>query len=144
MSSAFDNVVMVGADTEGVTVSAGGFKSKDANVFSTAFEKDICFPENWMHGTADGDEPFKVTATCRSILLAYKKTTADSFGTVEILVDGKVVKTVSGKEAGGWYSLDVNKIKFGDGHSKWSQLDYLEAEASIVDVHIDCGTSKDV
>jgi len=42
------------------------------------------------------------------------------------------------------YSLDVNKIKFGDGHSKWSQLDYLEAEASIVDVHIDCGTSRDV
>lgn len=108
LSSAFDNVVMVGADTEGVTVSAGGFKSKDANVFSTAFEKDICFPENWMHGKADGEEPFKVTATCRSILLAYKKTTADSFGTVEILVDGKVVKTVSGKEAGGWnnpYSL---------------------------------------
>ncbi len=42
------------------------------------------------------------------------------------------------------YSLDVNKIKFGDGHSKWSELNYLEADASITDFHIDCGTSKDV
>ena len=108
LSSAFDNVVMVGADTEGVTVSAGSFASKDTNIFQTKFEKVVCFPENWMHGASDGSEPFRMTANCRSIVLAYKKTTASTFGEVEILVDGKVVKTVNGKEAGGWnnpYSL---------------------------------------
>ena len=103
MSDAFDNVVMVGADTEGVTISAGGFKSTDTNVFATSFEKGlVCFPENWKHGAADGDEAFTLKAECRSILLAYKKTTESTFGTVEILVDGEVVKTVNGKEAGGW------------------------------------------
>ena len=103
MSDAFDNVVMVGADTEGVTISAGGFKSTDTNVFATSFEKGlVCFPENWKHSAADGDEAFTLKAECRSILLAYKKTTESTFGTVEILVDGEVVKTVNGKEAGGW------------------------------------------
>ena len=103
MSDAFDNVVMVGADTEGVTLTAGGFKSTDTNVFATKFENGlVCFPENWKHGAADGSESFVLKAECRSILLAYKKTTESSFGEVEILVDGQVVKTVNGKEAGGW------------------------------------------
>ena len=103
MSDAFDNVVMVGADTEGVTLTAGGFKSTDTNVFSTKFENGlVCFPENWKHGAADGSESFVLKAECRSFLLAYKKTTESSFGEVEILVDGQVVKTVNGKEAGGW------------------------------------------
>ena len=103
MSDAFDNVVMVDSDTEGVTLTAGGFKSTDTNVFATKFENgQVCFPENWKHGAADGSEPFVLKAECRSILLAYKKTTESNFGEVEILVDGKVVKTVNGKEAGGW------------------------------------------
>ena len=103
MSDAFDNVVMVDSDTEGVTLTAGGFKSTDTNVFATKFENgQVCFPENWKHGAADGSEPFVLKAECRSILLAYKKTTESNFGEVEILVDGQVVKTVNGKEAGGW------------------------------------------
>jgi hypothetical protein len=110
LSDAFDNVVMVGADTEGVKLTAGGFKSVDKAVFSTKFENVVCFPENWKHGAADGDESFKLTAECRSIILTYKKSAAATFGKAEILVDGKVVKTVSGQEAGGWnnpYSLVI-------------------------------------
>ena len=70
----------------------------------------MCFPENWKHGAADGNEAFTLKAECRSILIAYKKTTESNFGEVEILVDGEVVKTVNGKEAGGWnnpYTLVV-------------------------------------
>ena len=110
MSDSFDNVVMVTEDTEGVKLSAGGFKSVDGAVFSTKFESVTCFPENWKHGAEDGSEAFRMTASCRSILIAYKKSSSATFGEVEIVVDGKVVRKVNGKDAGGWnnpYTLVV-------------------------------------
>ena len=102
LSSAFDNVELVLTQTENIKFTPNGFAAKDNAVFSTQYESVVCFPDNYMHKADSGSEPLRMTATCRSILLAYKKTTSANFGTVEILVDGKVVRTVSGKEAGGW------------------------------------------
>ena len=110
LGSEFDNVLMVEADTPGVTIDAGGFSARDTAVFSTKFESVTCFPDNWKHVAGASDEPLTITANCRSILVAYKKSSSANFGTAEIVVDGKVVKTVKGNEAGGWnnpYTLVV-------------------------------------
>ena len=108
LSDAFDKVTLVDAANAeeaakaGVTVNAGGFVSTDKGVFAVRYEKTNTFPNNWKHASTDGADPFTMKVTCRSLLLVYKKSSSQTFGKVDILVDGKVVKTVDGHDAGGW------------------------------------------
>ncbi|MBQ2030879.1 MAG: SGNH/GDSL hydrolase family protein [Lachnospiraceae bacterium] len=102
MSDAFDKIVMVDAATEDSGVTAGGFKTTDKGVFAVRYEQGNTFPNNWKHAAADGDAPFTWKGTCRSLLLVYKKSSSQTFGQAEILVDGKAVKTPDGHDAGGW------------------------------------------
>jgi len=105
LGDAFDKVTMVDAASvpEGVTVQAGGFRTTDKGVFSVRYEDGgNTFPNNWKHAAEDGNDPFTMKVTCRSLLLVYKKSSSQAFGKVEILVDGEVVKTVDGHDAGGW------------------------------------------
>ena len=102
MSDAFDKIVMLDAATEGSGVKTGGFTTTDKGVFSVRYEKTNTFPNNWKHAAADGSEPLTWKGTCRSLLLVYKKSSSQTFGKAEILVDGTVVKTIDGHDAGGW------------------------------------------
>ncbi|WP_026834714.1 GDSL-type esterase/lipase family protein [Eubacterium xylanophilum] len=87
------------------------FKSVDRGSFVSTFgnsgvyhfnQKRQKFATNWMHDKGDGDAVFEANLHCKNILLAYNIANNASFGTVEVLVDDKVVKTVKGYESGGW------------------------------------------
>jgi len=52
------------------------------------------FPYNWMHSTESGNESFSMTLHCKALLLIYKDSGSNDFGSADILVDGKAIKTV--------------------------------------------------
>jgi len=59
------------------------------------------FPDHWMYeGGKDTPESFTMTLCCKDLLLVYKDSGDRSFGTVEVLVDGEVTRTVNPLEVG--------------------------------------------
>jgi len=69
---------------------------QDANAFTTPE-----FPDHWMYnGDAEKPESFKMTIECKDLLLVYKDSGDPSFGTAEVLVDGKVTRLVNPLEVG--------------------------------------------
>ena len=74
-------------------VAEGSFDKKDEDLQAVEMNKDIEmtpeFPHNWCHEC--GSEPFKMTLTCKRLLLIFKDSAAASHGTAEVYVDGKKV-----------------------------------------------------
>ena len=92
-------------ETDAFTVERGGFQSKDYSSYHNEPVGWVCGP-NFFHNNNDPMEPLRVTGVFRKCLIAWKATADSAFGTAEILVDGKVVKTVSGG-AGKWGQSEV-------------------------------------
>ncbi|WP_026522366.1 SGNH/GDSL hydrolase family protein [Butyrivibrio sp. VCB2001] len=74
-------------------VACGSFDQKDEDLQAVEMDKDIEmtpeFPHNWCH--KGGSEPFKMTLTCKRLLLIFKDSAAASHGTAEVYVDGRKV-----------------------------------------------------
>ena len=74
-------------------VVEGSFDQKDEDLQAVEMDKDIEmtpeFPHNWCHES--GVEPFKMTITCKRLLLIFKDSAAASHGTAEAYVDGRKV-----------------------------------------------------
>ena len=74
-------------------VVEGSFDQKDEDLQAVEMDKDIEmtpeFPHNWCH--EGGSAPFKMTLTCKRLLLIFKDSAAASHGTAEVYVDGKKV-----------------------------------------------------
>ncbi len=74
-------------------VAEGSFDQKDEDLQAVEMDKDIEmtpeFPHNWCHES--GVEPFKMTITCKRLLLIFKDSAAASHGTAEVYVDGRKV-----------------------------------------------------
>ena len=74
-------------------VVEGSFDQKDEDLQAVEMDKDIEmtpeFPHNWCHES--GVEPFKMTITCKRLLLIFKDSAAASHGTAEVYVDGRKV-----------------------------------------------------
>lgn len=88
---------------EGIEVEPGDFGQTDhelqyvernENAFATPE-----FPENWMHGGA-GENPYRITLTCRDLLLVYKDSGDLKFGKVQVLVDGVQTRIIDPVEVG--------------------------------------------
>ncbi|MBN2351117.1 MAG: SGNH/GDSL hydrolase family protein [Spirochaetales bacterium] len=86
---------------KGVTVKPGGFTANDPAVWSYMYPpRAKAFPDNWHKTDADSNEPFTMTLVCKNLMLVTKSSA--SFGTAEVSVDGKLVKSVNGRDGGGW------------------------------------------
>ena len=101
-SSSFDNVHMITSKSTDVKVTAGGFSETDTAVGTTRYDNAKTFPDNFMHTAKSGSKPLSFTVKAKSILLTYKKSKSESFGTVDVYVDGKKVTSINGYDPGGW------------------------------------------
>ena len=108
---------------EGITVERGSFDKVDKTTYSNRPVGQVC-GKNFCHGTSSGTDPMKVTGIFRKCLIAWKAAAEDTYGTAEILVDGKIVMTLKG------------------GPGKWNQseivvpLDEPEAGEHTVEVRV--------
>ena len=75
-------------------VDEGSFTETDEDLQAVEMDKDIEmtpeFPHNWCHES--GVAPFKMTLTCKKLLLIFKDSASASHGTAEIFVDGKLIR----------------------------------------------------
>ena len=110
-----------GAD--GITVERGSFDKVDKTTYSNRPVGQVC-GKNFCHGTTSGTEPMKVTGVFRKCLIAWKAASEATYGTAEILVDGKTRMTLKG------------------GNGKWGQsevvlvLDDKEAAEHTVEIRV--------
>lgn len=121
----FAGLKMITAVTPDTKIAKGSFTETDKEIQRYNVKQCGAFPDNWKHDGSNGNESLKLTLTCKNLLLSYKKAGAD-FGNAEILVDGKVVTTLSG--AGGWGNAEVALI-----------LDEKEAAEHTVEVRMAAG-----
>ena len=93
----FTGLKTIFGDTETTeyTVERGGFCSSDSGSYHNTPVGWVC-GKNYFHNAKDPMDPLKITGVFSKCLVAWKAANDSSFGTAEILVDGKVVKTVKG------------------------------------------------
>ncbi|RKM59946.1 SGNH/GDSL hydrolase family protein [Butyrivibrio sp. CB08] len=89
-----------------VEVTEGSFDQKDTDLQAVEMDKDIEmipeFPHNWCHEeSTDGTRPFKMTLTCKRLLLIFKDSASATHGTAEVFVDGKFIRDAD-PHVNGW------------------------------------------
>ena len=95
---------MIDSATEGIKIETGSCTKTDSAVQGFQVKGGSSFPNNWQHDTAAGNDSFKITLTCKNLLLNYK-TGGNEFGSADVYVDGNLVTTLNG--AGGWNGSNV-------------------------------------
>lgn len=76
-----------------------GYDAKDTDIQYVERDMDLeaspQFADNWMNdGSVSGAE-FKVNICCKNLIAVIKDSGSSEFGTIDIYVDGKVVKTIN-------------------------------------------------
>lgn len=86
------------------TISQTGYDAKDDDIQYVERDMDLSaspqFADNWMNDGSVAGAEFKVNLTCKNLVAVIKDSGASSFGTADIYVDGKVVKTINPLENG--------------------------------------------
>jgi hypothetical protein len=96
---------------DGVTLTEGSFSETDTITGSFAYSKKQKLPDNFKHGKNSGSQPLTVKLTCKNFLFSYKLSSAkNTLGKAEIYVDGELVKTVNGYNAGGWNNPETIEV----------------------------------
>ena len=110
-------------ETEEFTVDRRGFPGSDSGSYPNQPVGWVC-GKNFYHNVKDPMNPLTVRGVFRKCLVAWKATNSASFGAAEILIDGRVVKTVKG------------------GKDKWGQsevvlvLDEKEAAEHTLEIRV--------
>ncbi len=86
-------------------IDRGGFPGSDSGSYRNQPVGWVC-GKNFFHDAKDPMDPLKITGVFRKCLVAWKASADASFGTVEILVDGRVAQTVKGG-SGKWNQSEV-------------------------------------
>jgi hypothetical protein len=125
--NAFKSFATVYSNTsdKNVAITAGAFAQKDDAIQGYS-HGGKCFPDNWSKapstpstgsGTAEGSgnanaagEPFRMSLTCKSLIMVYKNANNDGFGKADVYVDGKLTQTYAGHEDGGWNNCMIVMI----------------------------------
>ncbi len=100
----FSGMEMITAKSTDVTIEPGAFSLTDTTGQGFQVKGGHSFPDNWKYDTAAGNEPFKMTLTCKNLLLNCKQSGSD-YGNADVYVDGEKIMTVNG--AGGWGNSNV-------------------------------------
>ena len=95
-------------DSADERISRGGFAHDDLSSYKNLPVGRVC-GENFFHDTGDASEPMTFTLTFRKLLIAWRSTTDERYGTAEILVDGKVKASLR-DTPGCWGQSDVALI----------------------------------
>lgn len=101
-----DMHMLTSANEKGLTITEGSFSGRDTQVQSFRTGKNS-FPDNWMHTGESGNESLRIELTCKNILLNYKTSWSDEYGTAVVYVDGKEVTRLNGYSSGGWNNSNV-------------------------------------
>ena len=92
-------------ETTEYTVDRGGFRGSDSGSYHNTPVGWVC-GKNFFHNTTDPMDPLRITGVFSKCLVAWKAASDTAFGTAEILVDGRVVKTLKGG-TGKWGQSEV-------------------------------------
>lgn len=139
-SDAYTNIKMIDPTTDISAIDAisdlsmGGFNQKDGNtgVFQYPYKglaKQAWFPENWMHTSTSGNDSFKATVNCKTLMIVYKLSSDVNTGSVDLYVDGVKKKTISGYSASGWNNA-TPEVLFTDTVSKTHSIELKMATGS--------------
>lgn len=94
-----------------VTIKEGGFTSEDQEVVKFSRDRNrTTFANNWKHQASDTSEPFTVKMEGEKLLLVYKESSAPEAGSVDVYVDGTLVKTVNSYNASGWNNACITLL----------------------------------
>lgn len=123
----FKHVVMLesGADYEGIVITPGSFNGKDSAIQGFGLSYQPSFPNNWKHAGAAGEESFRMTLTCKNLMLDYKTANNTEFGEAEVFIDGELKMTLNGYSSGGWNNSNVVLL-----------IDEKEASEHTVEIHM--------
>lgn len=80
---------------EEIRLDRGGFAHDDTASYRNQPVGRVC-GENFYHSAGDGPEPLRFTASFKKLLIAWRATADPQYGTAEIRVDGRVMKTLTG------------------------------------------------
>ncbi|WP_245947924.1 SGNH/GDSL hydrolase family protein [Paenibacillus sambharensis] len=87
------------SSTDIAAIAEGSFMSTDTELQLAEMDDHSYgtpqFPHNWMHTGDSASQSFKMTIRCRSLLLVYKNSGSDMFGSAELWVNGKHVGTAN-------------------------------------------------
>ncbi|MCH5264431.1 MAG: SGNH/GDSL hydrolase family protein [Lachnospiraceae bacterium] len=80
-------------------VTAKGYEGVDTEIQYVERDMDLTaspeFPDNWMNdGTTEGAE-FSMKLTCKNLVAVIKDSGSSEFGTADVYVDGKAVKSIN-------------------------------------------------
>lgn len=86
------------------TITQTGYDAKDTDIQYVEKNLDLnaspVLENNWMNDGSVKDAEFKLNLTCKNLVVILKDSGQSSFGLVDIVVDGKVVKTINPLENG--------------------------------------------
>lgn len=102
-----DSSTDVSSDAAIKSVDAGSFSGKDSETGSFQYEYNgkksaPWFPDNWMHTSTSGSDSLKITLTCKTLMLVYKKSNKTTFGKADLYIDGKKNGTINCYDTSGW------------------------------------------
>ena len=89
----------------GVQIDRGGFPGDDTASYRNLPVGRVC-GKNFYHSSKDPAEPLRLTFTFKKLLIAWRAVASDNYGEAEIVVDGKVKRTLRGGE-GKWGQSEV-------------------------------------
>ena len=92
-----------------VVIDAGDFNQKDSQIQGYS-KGGKSFPENWKKGSSKSEKNFTMFLECKNLMIVYKNSNSKTFGKAEVLVDGKVVKTLDGGKSGGWNNCVIDSV----------------------------------
>lgn len=98
--------MLTSANEKGFEISEGSFNGRDTQVQNTRAGKNS-FPDNWMHTGENGNDALKIKLNCKNIMLNYKTSWSQEYGTAVVYVDGKEVTRLNGYSSGGWNNSNV-------------------------------------
>lgn len=102
-SKDFSHMKLVTADNyQEAEISVGSFKETDTEVQGFSRTKKVAFPDNFMYAGDGSNEAFKMKVKCKKILLDYKQSPSEAFGTAVVTIDGKPVAEYNGYGKGAW------------------------------------------
>lgn len=128
----FQSITLLTAnDTKGVRVEKGDFCNTDTQVHMFGRKGQIAFPDNWMYEGTGTNTEFSVKLTCKNILLNYKLSSSEDFGTVVVMVDGQKVTELSGYSQGGWNQSNVVLL-----------LDEKESDTHVISIKMKDGDER--
>lgn len=112
---------------EDIHLSVGSFDADDDKSYRN-IPIGIVYAKNFYHTGENGNESLKFEATCKNLLLAYRSVNDESYGEIDIYVDGQKVKTINGN-TGSW-GQSVTDLIFADKTAKRHAIEIKMAEGS--------------